>query len=1352
MKKKIISFIIFLLLFPALRFAEETGDVANSNADNSTQSTPQTNDNTLKLIPNPKLTIQIGIFSSGERVLNIINELKKNEISCRFQERKKFFYVYCGDFDRKREVKTARVLKNKIVSLGYRDAFIAFSNEIPRYSKPEILPKKKKPVDKKPLPEPSEEPPVKHPESVAEEKPTQPPLLPPASSFVPARKFLIIISFVIFFITIMSFLVVIFLRRIGIKKSFKVDKLTRKHKDVLNLLSGENITSSDEIIKRLNTIGDDILIEVLLEKAETIFKKPASHFIHFYDATGITGRYLDILKNSKSWKKRAFAAKKLGQIGSAKSVPLLLSVIRDIKDEDEGVRGTALRALGRIRDKRAIPFLIEALGYPETWLPPRIGEILLSIGEESVDYLIKELKNYQSENRRQWAAEILGYLKAKTATMQLIGALFDISPEVRAKAAGALGQMQDDRAVVKLTELLISDPVPFVRVRVSKALGSIGHPAVIDYLINILKDPEWWVRVRAVESLEQLGEKAVPGLLIALEDDDPEVRKRSAMALDRIGYVEKIIKEYGKGAYKADLRKILFLVARAGVIQSISEALVTSEGDLKKRMVRLLGEAETKEASGPLLELLTHTSEWKLKSRIIESLARIGAKEAIPYLIENLKDNEHWLRRSTVEALGILNATDYADEIVKILEDPNPLARESALKALSGLKITEHSRKIENLLLDPSSKVRSVALQVMRELDLSIDKGKIEKILTDTSEDVRIETVRYFSENIDSSVFSNIIRFLPKGSAGLRKDIVEYVKKVKPAKFQTIINFFNMKNISKEVLASLMEIASVIQDEDSYQFVFSYTESSDEFFREKAFYELVKFGFEENEAIFEKALFDPSKEVRINVLGGIGYNSGKNLLEKAKELSGDPNENVRLALVLAFGASGFSEFRPLIIEMLDDPALKVVAGAFISLALYDDPLVLKRFYAKGNIKEIKEEITNITQDLRFSSIVETIRSRAQKLSILEVDLLLAKDEKGFASDLIKKLKEALDPEIRIKAIDLLKIIATGEFFTSILGVMKKDPSAEVRIRAMETVTSIGREDEVTSALSSMLVDPAPRVRIKAAQLIGKYKNPGALGALLHTMDTSDKQFREAVTSSLSELLRGEPEKISELVKSVPETKTRKLGMAWLMGKTRKRGALTFLVDLLTDNDADVRSSAIGALGKFKNKQLLGTFEKLIYDTNERVRAATVNAISVIDDNRTFEILKTALEDVDQYVRKRAAIGLARIDSKKAVDILKEKSTKFLEMDLYIKGILFASGHTYDKTVYEDEDSKSIVEELCPEKEMFNNFRASSDKNIRLHAFRVLNLFKREDIPDLLAIARKDPSPEIREEAEKHVSR
>lgn len=56
-------------------------------------------------------------------------------------------------------------------------------------------------------------------------------------------------------------------------------------------------------------------------------------------------------------------------MGSPKAVPSLLRAIRNIKDEDEDVRGAALRALGRIRDPRALPGLIEALGYPEASLP-----------------------------------------------------------------------------------------------------------------------------------------------------------------------------------------------------------------------------------------------------------------------------------------------------------------------------------------------------------------------------------------------------------------------------------------------------------------------------------------------------------------------------------------------------------------------------------------------------------------------------------------------------------------------------------------------------------------------------------------------------------------------------------------------------------------------------------------------------------------------------------------------------------------------------------------------------------------------------------------------------------------------
>ncbi|RJQ51797.1 MAG: HEAT repeat domain-containing protein [Nitrospiraceae bacterium] len=1162
------------------------------------------------------------------------------------------------------------------------------------------------------------------------------------------KELLILSSLAVLFVAASFFVIVVFLKHRGNRRSSKADKMLKKHKDLLKTLSEGQTTVNGEAIERLKRLGDSQLIEVFLDKAAEKSNNSPRQLREFYDAMGITGRYLDILKDSRVWKKRAFAAEKLGQIGSSKAVPVLLSIIRDVNNEDEDVRNTSLRALGKIKDMGAVPFLIEALGYPETWLPPRVGEILVNIGEESVEPLKKELKNFQSESRRGWAAEILGWLEAKSAAPALIESLFDVSPEVRAKAAGALGKIKSERAISRLTELLISEPVPYVRTRVSQALGAIGNPSVIHYLVNILKDPEWWVRVRAVEALEHIGEQSIPSLLVALEDEDAEVRKRAALALERIGYIEKIINEYGQDKYKPGLRKILFLVAQAGVIESLSEKLTNSEGPLKMRLVRLLGEAKTAEAAEPLIELLKTAPDWNLRARIIQSLGRIGAKQAVPLLIGSLKDNEYWVRKASVEALGLLEAAEFSGDIAAILEDPNPLARESALSALSMLKVTDHWEKIEKLLYDPSPAVRSAALRVMRELGIVTDKQKIIGVLNEASEEVRVEAIRYLSSLSDSTALMDIIRHIPLCSDSVRKEIVEYARRARPGSFRRIISIFKISDLKNEALAALIEIASVVKDLDAYQFIHDYTGSVDEFVREKAFQAMACFGLEDNEMIFEKALFDPSRAVRTVVLACFGPGSGDGFLEKAQVLSKDPDEDVRLALTLAFGASGLIKFKLLISEMLDDPSLKVVAGAFISLASLNDPMFLEVFYSRKNIREIKDEIKNISEDRHFTAIIEDIRGMARNSRNLEVDLLFAKNEREYADELIKMLKETLDPVIRLKAVEMLKIIATEEFFTSILSIMKKDPYAEIRIQAMDVVAATGRTDEVISALSAMLADPSLDVRVRAAELLGKHKNPKALEALLHVLDTTDRQFREAVTTSLSGLLTGEPEKVAELVRSVPEAKTRKIGMTWLMGKTGRQGSIKFLVTLLGDNDPDVRASAVGALAKFGKKQIANHLEHLIYDPNERVRAAAVNAVTAIGGRKAFDIVKNALQDIDSFVRVRAAIGLAKLDLKETTRILEKLAKEFPEFNSYLRGVLCASGSSYPPSSQMDEITVTIVDELCHKEDMIDIFRQSPDKGSRLHAFRVLALTDGYNA-ELLQSALKDPVPEIRREAKKY---
>jgi HEAT repeat protein len=1131
--------------------------------------------------------------------------------------------------------------------------------------------------------------------------------------------------------------------------SRRLERLVRRHRHLLQSLATPTGSPSDETLASLGRLADPRLVEQLIDRAADMAKRPVSDFRDTYDAAGVTRRYRSILEKSRSWKRRAFAAEKLGHIGSATALPALLAIIRDVRNEDEDVRGAALRALGRIRDARAVPILIEALDCPETWLPPRIGEILVSIGEPAVPFLEAELRRSPSEHTRMWVAEILGWLEAKSAAPILIEALSDINPEVRARAAAALGKIKDDRAVHRLLELLISDPVPFVRVKVSQALGRIGHPAVIDYLITTLKDPEWWVRVRAVEALEKLGEKAVAALLPALEDEDGEVRKRAAMALERIGYVDTLLDEYALPPFKRDLRRILLLVARAGIIESLSQRLATTEGTFRKRIVRLFGEARVGEAAGPLLELLVETDDWSLKARIIESLGKIGAKEAVPRLIEYLKDEEGWVRRSAVEALGRLEAQDVADDIALILDDPSPLARESALEALLQLGLAGYRDRIVRLLADPTPRVRQTTIKVLRELDLPLTEDVAAALLTDTSHEVQGEAIRYFAHRRDAGRAGEIIRLLQHGAPALATAIVEYFTAVRTADFRDVCAALKLPDLEPPAIASLIEIASFIKGEDAHRFIAGYAQSVDSSLRERAFTALARFGVEEHEEIFARALLDPAARVRIAVLTGIAANPRHDLVRRAQILADDPDQDVRTAVALVIGSAGAAEFAPQAERLLNDPSAKVKAGALIALAAFGDPSLLGTIHAHWKAPDVRAAITAVKHDPLFAPVLDLITGKAKQSNNLEVGFILTDDERAFTRDIIERIRESHDAAVRLQAMEILTMLPAEEFLTSVLGIMKSDPLAELRVQAMEIVSTTAREEDAVSAVSSMLVDPSTAVRTRAAEILGRHGTPSALEALLHVLDTSDRKFRETVTTSLSAIVAGNLERFGELLRSIPETKTRKIGMAWLVGKTRKRGSMRFLVNLLADRDPDVRASAVGALAKFRRRPLLGHFAKLIYDPSERVRAAAVNAIGAVGDDTARALCEKALEDIDEYVRRRAVVALAKIDGEAAVSLLLGKAAAAPEFRSYARGLLYATGASSSPSVSRDPLAKGIVAELCPEEEMRAIFRTSADRKKRLHAFRILSLIGAADDEELMTLARKDPSAEIREEALLH---
>jgi len=194
------------------------------------------------------------------------------------------------------------------------------------------------------------------------------------------------------------------------------------------------------------------------------------------------------------------------------------------------------------------------------------------------------------------------------AVESLIGALKDSDTYVRRKAAEALGDIGDVRAVEPLiAELALRDgSLTSNRDEVTKALGKIGAPAV-EPLIAALKDSNSNVRAGAAGVLKQLGwqppdiEIEVWFWVAGWEFD--KCVKIGAPAVEPL--IAALKDSYGDVSHQA--AKALGLIGDARAVEPLIAALKVSYGDVSPEAAKALGLIGDARAVEPLIAALRHT-------------------------------------------------------------------------------------------------------------------------------------------------------------------------------------------------------------------------------------------------------------------------------------------------------------------------------------------------------------------------------------------------------------------------------------------------------------------------------------------------------------------------------------------------------------------------------------------------------------------------------------------------------------------------------------------------------------------------------------------------------------------------
>ncbi len=316
---------------------------------------------------------------------------------------------------------------------------------------------------------------------------------------------------------------------------------------------------------------------------------------------------------------------------NAESLPLLIALLQD---KDEGVRGGAAAALGKIGNPGAVDPLKTAM-HSDTAQVRRIsvGSLALIAAPTCEDALTEAITNTDddSEARSQSAAG-LGRIASKSAIATLIKALNDDDNNLRSSAITSLalagrptseGPFSEPVIAVLISSL--QSPIENIQLGAAKALQPLNAPQANSALIAALRANSVDTRITAATALGYKDNRAaVEPLISALRDEAGEVNTAARDALTLIGPAanEALIRAMQKGGEEAYYAAQSLANQGSDALPALQKAAQISNPLGQKWVAVALGDMGSVEGR-PTLQILRQSSDPDVAFVAQEQLDRI---------------------------------------------------------------------------------------------------------------------------------------------------------------------------------------------------------------------------------------------------------------------------------------------------------------------------------------------------------------------------------------------------------------------------------------------------------------------------------------------------------------------------------------------------------------------------------------------------------------------------------------------------------------------------------------------------------------------------------------------------------
>jgi HEAT repeat protein len=410
----------------------------------------------------------------------------------------------------------------------------------------------------------------------------------------------------------------------------------------------------------------------------------------------------------------------LGRIGDRRAVPALLDLL---DDEHRELWVAAAGALSRLGDPLAFESLLPLIGDSDAAVRQAAVGALNSIGHPAMSGRVCSMIADPNPHVRESAIRIAGYFGYPECLDMVLQACRDDDELVRAAAIEQLPYFEDDRIVAALDAALTRE-TPRARAAAASALGAMSSRETQALLHRAVLDTEPWVRYFGAISLGRHADASAADILAPLAESDPALQVRVA-AIEALGAV---------GGTRA--------------LAILHPVLVGDQEDAGHAAARAIGRIQNISVV-PALQGALRSVDPARRLAAVEGLAAYGGPDSIePLQWTASSDSDTRVVRAAFDALTtIANNSSPASEgavrsLVASLSDPG--LREQALGALARLAPPAIPWVAESLAAD-DPRVRRAGVDALGRLSHASASAWLIKALCDADEIVRAEAVKALS-------------------------------------------------------------------------------------------------------------------------------------------------------------------------------------------------------------------------------------------------------------------------------------------------------------------------------------------------------------------------------------------------------------------------------------------------------------------------------------------------------------------------------------------------------------------------------------------------------------------------------